>query len=410
MLKTKDIITDHKKIGQIQELFLISQEIGSGLPIFMPRGLALRRAIENYIVGEKEKRGYKFVWTPHIAKSDIYKKSGHWKKYDAMFNPMELDDEAYVLKPMNCPHHFQVFLDRPRSYRELPFRISEIGTVYRYEKSGEVNGLLRVRSLSIDDTHAFLRYDQISKELGEILNLIKTAFKVFGFPQYRAQISVRDLENKSKYLGDEEVWDKAEKSLIDAAKKEGIKYTVENGEAAFYGPKIDMMIKDSLDREWQLATVQLDFNQPNNFDMNYIDENGEKVRPAIIHSAVLGSIERFMGILIEHYAGAFPIWLSPLQVKVLPITERNVAYANKINKELIENKIRSEIDSDNETLGNKIRKAQNEKANYMLIVGDKEEKASVISERGRNGKDYGQVKLEDFIKNIKEEIETKSLA
>ncbi len=409
-MKTKDSkISDHKKIGQIQELFIISQEVGSGFPIFLPKGLILRDQILNYIDEEKKKRGYQFVWTPHVAKSDIYKKSGHWKKYDAMFNPMQLDDEAYVLKPMNCPHHFEAYLARPRSYRELPLRITENGTVYRYEKSGEVNGLLRVRSLTIDDTHDFVREDQIASEIDDVLGLVKGIFRTFGFKKYRAQVSVRDPKDKSKYLGSEEVWKKSEDALIEAVKKAGMKYSVEEGEAAFYGPKIDFMIEDSLGREWQLSTCQLDFNQPVNFDMTYINEKGEKERPAILHTAFLGSVERFIGILIEHFAGSFPVWLAPVQVKVLPITEKNVKYGNEVAEKLNNENVRAELDDRNETLQAKIRDAQIQKIPYMLIVGDKEEKSGKVSERGRSGKDFGQLDLKEFIASIQNEIENKSL-
>src|SRR3990167_2579208 len=387
-------IADHKQIGQEQELFLVSQEVGSGFPIFAPKGLLLRREVENYIVAEKEKRGYQFVWTPHIAKSDIYKKSGHWQKYDAMFPPIELDDEAYVLKPMNCPHHFQVYLNKPRSYRELPMRIAENGTVYRYEKSGEVNGLLRVRSLTIDDTHTFVRYSQIPKELDEILDLIEEVFRVFGFSDYRARISISDPKDQKKYIGKPENWDRAEKALIDAAKNRKMKYEIGEGEAAFYGPKIDVMVKDSLGREWQLATAQLDFNQPENFDMSYVNEKGENERPAILHIAIFGSLERFLGVLIEHYAGAFPVWLAPVQVKVLPITDKNLKYARSLAAQMKDVQIRVEVDDRNETLQAKIRDAQLMKIPYMIIVGDKEESAKKVSVRPREGKDLGQMDLE----------------
>ncbi len=400
---------DHKRIGQIQELFVISQEVGSGFPIFLPKGLILREQILSYIVEEKKKRGYQFVWTPHIAKSAIYKKSGHWKKYDAMFNPMELDKESYVLKPMNCPHHFQVYLARPRSYKELPLRISENGTVYRYEKSGEVNGLLRVRALTIDDTHDFVREDQIAGEIDNVLELIEEIYQTFGFKKYRAQISTRHSKEKSKYLGSEEVWEKSEKALVDAVEKRGMKHSIEEGEAAFYGPKIDFMVDDSLGREWQLSTCQLDFNQPINFDMTYINESGEKERPAILHTAFLGSVERFIGILIEHLAGAFPIWLSPVQVKILPITDRNVEYSNKIIKRLRDEAIRAELDDRSETLNAKIRVAQKEKVPYMLILGDKEQQNSSTSIRLRNGENKNNIKIEDFIKDIKDKVENKSL-
>lgn len=401
-------ITDHKQIGQIQELFLISQEVGSGFPIFAPKGLILRRQIDNFIVKEKEKRGYQFVWTPHVAKSDLYKKSKHWQKYDAMFPPIELDDEAYVLKPMNCPHHFQVYLDRPRSYRELPLRIAENATVYRYEKSGEVNGLLRVRSLTIDDSHTFVRHEQIPDEIDKILELVVFVFKTFGFTNYRAQISTRDPKDKTKYLGDEKNWNEAEKALKDAVKKQNMNSKIVEGEAAFYGPKIDFMVEDSLGREWQLATCQLDYTQPENFDMTFINQDGKNERPAILHTAILGSIERFMGILIEHLAGSFPVWLSPVQVKILPISDRVQKYALKVEKELLDAGIRVETDMRDETLQAKIRDAQLVKIPYMLIVGNKEEKASSVAIRKRDGSDLGEKSLDSFITTLKKEIEDKS--
>ena len=399
---------DHKKIGQIQDLFLISQEVGSGLPIFTPKGVAIRREIEKFITEEKEKRNYAFVWTPHIAKVDLYKKSGHWQKYDAMFPAIELDKESYVLKPMNCPHHFQVYLNRPRSYRELPLRIAENGTVYRYEKTGEVNGLLRVRSLTIDDTHTFVRYGQIAQELEDILDLVKNIFETFGFKNYRAQISIRDPKQPKKYLGHKKNWEEAEKALVGAVKKHQMNYKVVEGEAAFYGPKIDFMINDSLGREWQLATCQLDYNQPENFDMTYINEKGEKERPAILHIAILGSIERFMGIIIEHYAGAFPTWLAPVQTVVLPISDKHQDYALKVVQQLKEAGIRVELNDKNEPLNARIRDAQMQKIPYMLIVGDKEVSANTVSERGRSGKDYGPQPLEKFISDIKVEIASRA--
>lgn len=400
---------DHRKIGKEQELFLISQEVGSGFPIYMPKGFLLRRALEAWLTKEKEQRGYKFVWTPHLGKSDLYKKSGHWQKYDAMFNPMKLDEEEYVVKPMNCPHHFQIYLERPRSYKELPLRIAENATVYRYEKAGELNGLLRVRALTQDDSHIIVRHDQIADEINNILELTFKVYKTFGFSNYRARISVRDRNHPEKYLGKPETWDKAEKALIDAVKKHNIGYFVGEGEAAFYGPKIDLMVKDAIGREWQLTTCQLDFVQPENFNMNYINEEGKEERPAVLHVAVLGSVDRFLGILIEHYAGNFPTWLAPIQVKTLPIADRHLDYANKVAGELRKANIRAEVDERSERLSAKIRDAQLNKVNYMLIVGDKEEEANLVSQRGRSGKDYGQVKLEEFITNIKQEIDEKLL-
>ena len=288
-------------------------------------------------------------------------------------------------------------------------RIAENGTCYRYEKSGEVNGLLRVRGVTIDDTHTFVRHNQIANEIDGVLDLVKAIFETFGFKEYRAQVSIRDPKTPEKYLGDEKNWKEAENSLVSASKKHKINYKVVEGEAAFYGPKIDFMVKDSLNREWQLATCQLDYNQPENFDMNYINEDGEKERPAVLHIAILGSVERFLGILIEHYAGSFPVWLAPIQVKVLPITDKNLKYSQTVVSRLSADGIRCELDERSETLQAKIRDAQIQKIPYMLIIGNKEEKEKTVSERSRSGKNYGSQSLEKFIQDIKKEIETKSL-
>lgn len=401
---------DHKKIGFEQDLFLISQEVGSGFPVFAPKGFLLRREVENYITAEKEKSGYTFVWSPHVCKVDLYKKSGHWQKYAAMFPPIILDKEEYVLKPMNCPHHFQIYLNKPRSYRELPMRLAENGTVYRHEKSGEVNGLLRVRALTIDDTHTFVRHNQVAAEIEEVLNLVKIVFETFGFSQYRAQISIRDPKNPKAYLGKAKNWDAAEKALVNAVKNHKIDYQVAEGEAAFYGPKIDFMVKDNLGREWQLATCQLDYNQPENFAMTYVNEKGQAEKPAILHIAVLGSIERFLGILIEHYEGAFPTWLAPVQVIILPITDRHLDYARSVESVLKSANIRTEIDDRQETLSAKIRDAQMQKVPYMIIVGDQEEKEGKIALRSRDQGDLGKLPLQNFLEDLRIEIKEKRIA
>ena len=398
---------DHKKIGKQQELFLVSPDIGGGLPIFMPKGLIVRKEIENHLTNLKSSRGYQFVWTPNIAKSDIYVKSGHWKRYDAMFNPMKIDEDEYVVKPMNCPHHFQVFLERPRSYREFPIRIAENGTCYRYEKSGELNGLLRVRAVTIDDTHTFVRHNQIADEINNVLELIEVFFKSMGFPNYYARISTRDPDD-DKYLGSDEVWKKAESALLDAVKKRRIDYVIGKGEAAFYGPKIDVMVKDAIGREWQLSTCQLDFNQPENFDMSLTNEKGEVERPAILHIAISGSIERFMGIIIEHYAGAFPVWLSPIQAVVIPITEGQHDYAAKIGDELKSQGVRAEVWHD-DSMQKRIRQAERQKIPYMLIVGAKAGQDSTVSVRGRGEQDLGVMPTDKFAAKIKAEITAKTI-
>ncbi len=398
---------DHKKIGKEQELFLISPDVGPGFPIYMPKGFLLRRALENWLTKEKEKRGYQFVWTPHVAKSDLYKKSGHWQKYDAMFAPMKLDEEDYVVKPMNCPHHFQIFNERPRSYRELPLRIAENATVYRYEKAGEVNGLLRVRALTQDDSHIFVRHSQIAEEIDRILDLAIHIYKTFGFSDYRARISVRDPKNPEKYMGDPQVWDKAEQALEEAAKRLNLPYFVGEGEAAFYGPKIDIMVKDALGREWQLTTCQLDFVQPENFDLTYTSEESKPERPAVLHVAILGSYDRFLAVLIEHYGGVFPLWLSPAQVVVIPIAERHAKEAQKVAEALNDAGIRASADSKNDPLSKKIREHTLQKVPYLAIIGDKEVESSTVSIRSRGGEDQKSMTLPEFLIHLASEIERK---
>lgn len=396
---------DHRKLGRELELFTISEQVGPGLPIFLPNGETIRQIIVDDLVKIKKENGYQFVWSPHIARSEIYHISQHWGKYDAMFNPMKLDKEEYVLKPMNCPHHFQVFMSRPRSYKELPFRIAENGTVYRNEKSGEVSGLVRVRSLTIDDTHTFIRVSQTSEEISKVLKLIKQILGKYGFKKYKARLSFGDRKNQSKYLGDPEAWEKAEATLKEHAEKLFDEVSIGVGEAAFYGPKIDVMVNDSLGREWQLSTCQLDYNQPKNFGMKYVEEDGQEVYPAILHIAMIGSVERFMGILIEHYSGAFPLWLSPAQVSILPISDKFKGYSIKIQEELVKNGIRVKMNDDSKTLGAKIRESTLQKIPYMIIIGEKEEKNKVISVRARDGKDLGQIAVSEFINNLKSQIE-----
>ncbi len=396
---------DHRKIGKAQELFLISQEAGIGFPIYQPKGFLLRRALEQWVTAEKEKRGYQFVWTPHVGKSDLYKKSGHWQKYDAMFNPMKLDEDEYVMKPMNCPHHFQVYLERPRSYRELPFRIAENATVYRFEKAGELNGLLRVRSLTQDDSHIFVRHAQIAEEIDRILDLAVMIYKTFGFSDYRARISVRDPKTPDKYMGIPETWDKAEAALVDAVKKRDIPHFVGEGEAAFYGPKIDIMVRDAIGREWQLTTCQLDFVQPENFSMTYINEEGKEEKPAVLHVAILGSFDRFLAVLIEHYAGAFPLWLSPVQVGIIPIAERHLPAALKAAESLKAQGLRVMVDDKNDTMQAKIRNLTLQKVPFMGIIGDREADSGSISVRTRTGEDLKAMSLEKLVILLKKELE-----
>jgi threonyl-tRNA synthetase len=397
---------DHRKLGKELELFLLSPSVGAGFPLYMPNGWLLRHALEDWIISEKQKRGYNFVWTPHVGKSDLYKQSGHWQKYDAMMSPMKIDDEEYVVKPMNCPHHFQIFNETPHSYRDLPLRLAENATVYRYEQAGEVNGLLRVRSLTQDDTHTFVRHSQISEEIDRIIELVKHTYKTFGFSEYKARISVRDPKNPDKYLGTPKVWDDAEKALEEAAKRHNFPYFVGEGEAAFYGPKIDVMVKDALGREWQLTTVQLDFNQPENFDMTYTNEKGEKERPAVLHIAILGSIDRFLAILIEQYAGAFPLWLAPTQVAILPISEHELEYAKSVQQALSAENMRLSLDESANTLGKKMVNARNWKVPYMAILGKQEVENKTITLKNRAGEQI-TLTLDECIAKLKQEIVSK---
>lgn len=397
---------DHRKLGKELELFLLSPKVGAGFPIYMPNGWLLRHALEDWIISEKQKRGYQFVWTPHVAKSDLYKQSGHWQKYDAMMSPMKIDDEEFVVKPMNCPHHFQIYNETPHSYRDLPLRLAENATVYRYEQAGEVNGLLRVRSLTQDDTHSFVRHAQISDEIDKIIELVKLTYNTFGFTDYKARISTRDPKNPEKYLGKPEIWDSAEKSLEDAIKRHNIPYYIGEGEAAFYGPKIDMMVKDALGREWQLTTVQLDFNQPENFDMTYTNEKGESERPAVLHIAILGSIDRFLGIIIEHYAGAFPIWLSPNQITLLPISEHELEYTQIVEKALKQEGIRTRLDESANTLGKKMVNARQTKVPYMAIIGKQEVENKTVTVKNRTGEQV-TLTLDELIAKLKQEVASK---
>lgn len=399
---------DHRKLGRELELFLISQSVGQGFPLYMPKGFIIKRELERWIMEEKEARGYQFVWTPHVAKSDLYKQSGHWQKYDAMMNPMKLEDEEYVVKPMNCPHHFQIYNERPRSYRELPLRIAENACVYRFEKAGEINGLLRVRSLTQDDSHIFVRHSQIAEEIDRILDLAMHVYKTFGFSDFSARVSVRDPQNPDKYLGEPKNWDIAEKALIDAVQKRGMPNFIGEGEAAFYGPKIDIVVKDALGREWQLTTCQLDFVQPENFTLRYIDEHGKEEKPAVLHVAIMGSVDRFMAILIEHYGGAFPLWLAPVQTVVVPISEKHNAAAETLLNKLKAAGIRAEADTRNQPMQAKVRDHTLQKIPYLAIIGDTEVNGNTVSVRTRHGENLKEQHLDDFLAKLKTEIETKA--
>ena len=400
-------LKDHKQIGQEQELFF-TDEVAPGAPFWLPKGMVIFKELEKYIRELTEKAGYLETSTPIMVKSELFKQSGHWEKFGAhnMYN-LQLSDESddskpigYSLKPMNCPESTILYRFRPRSYRELPLRLSEIGRLHRREKSGEVNGLLRVRQLTMDDAHIYAAEDQIFDEVGSILDMMMGFYKSFGF-EYEFRLATRP-ETRA---GTDEMWDKAEKELAEALKKKNIKAGDKMGDGAFYGPKIDVHIKDSQGRDWQLATVQLDFHQPEAFKLEYIDQDGQKIRPVMIHRAIFGSFERFIAILTEHFQGAFPVWLSPTQVVVIPISEKHNPYAREIKNNL--GGVRVEVDGRAETMQAKIRDGQVQKIPYMLIVGDREEKENRVAARGR-GEDLGAMSIDDFTTKIKEEIESKS--
>jgi threonyl-tRNA synthetase len=397
---------DHRKIGKDLDLFLLSEEIGQGLLLLKPKGAIIRREIENFIIKEQTKRGYQHVYTPHIGKKQLWKTSGHWDLYrDKMYSPMKIDKDEYLVKPMNCPFHMMIYKSEKRSYRELPLRIAEIATVYRYEKPGELSGMLRVRHITQDDAHIFCRESQVIDEFIGVFDYMSYLLETFGLKNYYLRLGLRS--KKEKYLGNDKIWQKAEEEIVKAVKKKGLEFIKSEGDAAFYGPKLDVVVKDSLGREWQCGTIQVDFMLPERFQLEYVNEEGKIERPVLIHRAPLGSMERFMAILIENYAGNFPLWLTPIQVKVLPITERNLKYAEEITAKLREENIRVELDLRNETLGAKIRDAQIEKAYFMAIVGDREEKDKKISIRGRDGKDHGVLTLDSFIKDLQEKISKK---
>lgn len=398
---------DHRKLGKELELFTLIDEIGPGLPLFYPKGALLRRFIENYITDLQESRGYVPIWIPHITKGELYELSGHLQKYDAMYSPMEVDGEDYYLKPMNCPHFMMLYRTLPHSYKQLPLRYVSTTTNYRYEKSGELSGLTRVRALTQDDCHVFCTPDQIEEEITLMTEMIGEVYRTFGFKDFWVRISLRDSKNKSGYLGDDTIWDSAEEALRSVMKKTGWRYQEAENEAAFYGPKLDFMLKDVLGREWQLSTIQLDFNLPKRFKLEYTDVEGKKAQPVVIHRAILGSTERFMAIMIEHYAGAFPLWLSPLQVRVLPVSEKHLAYANEVVSALKAMGVRAEVDAVNESLGKKIRAGKTEKIPYLLVVGDTETEARTVSVESRDEGKLDALPLTDFIERATEEIKSR---
>jgi len=397
---------DHRKLGKELGLFTIIDEIGPGLPLFYPKGAILRRLVENYITDLQEKRGYVPIWIPHITNGKLYVISGHLQKYDAMYPPMELKDEdAYYLKPMNCPHFMMLYNTLPHSYRELPIRYTATTTNYRYEKSGELTGLTRVRALTQDDCHVFARPDQIESEINLMLDMISDAYKSFGFTDFWVRISTHDPENKEKYIGDKEIWSESEAALEKLIKARGWKHEIGVGEAAFYGPKLDFILKDVLGREWQLSTIQLDMNLPKRFSLEYADADGTKKQPVVIHRAILGSTERFLAILIEHFGGAFPLWLAPVQIAVIPVSEKHIEYAKSVAEKL--DGFRVQISEENETLGKKIRSAEMQKIPYILVVGDKEIEEGSVNVRHYKKGVLGTMETVKLIAELKQEVSDK---
>ncbi|UTX49414.1 threonine--tRNA ligase [Chryseobacterium sp. MA9] len=397
---------DHRKLGKELGIFAFSEKVGAGLPLWLPKGTALRRKLENFLSEAQKKGGYEFVMSPHIGAKELYVTSGHWDKYGAdSFQPIKTPNEGeeFLLKPMNCPHHCEIYKTSQWSYRDLPKRYAEFGTVYRYEQSGELHGLTRVRGFTQDDAHLFCTPDQLSEEFEKVIDLTLYVFKSLGFEDFVTQVSLRDPENREKYIGSDENWEKAESAIINAAQKKGLKTVVEYGEAAFYGPKLDFMVKDALGRKWQLGTIQVDYNLPERFDLHYIGNDNEKHRPVMIHRAPFGSMERFIAILLENTAGDFPLWLSPDQFIILPISEKYVDYSKKVSQFLENHDISGQIDDRNEKTGKKIRDAELNKIPFMLVVGENEEKEGTISVRRRGEGDLGVMKLEDFVAYFKKE-------
>lgn len=398
---------DHKKLGIELDLFIFSDLVGSGLPLFTPKGTLVRDLLDNFVLELRRKYGYQKVDIPHITKSDLYEKSGHWAKFkDELFKITTREGHLFAMKPMNCPHHTQIYARKPHSYRELPQRYASTTKVYRDEQSGELSGLSRVRSITQDDAHVFCRITQVKDEIQNIWNIVHTFYESLDL-KLELHLSLRDPNYPEKYLGNKEHWDEAERILREVAKENKTPHIEALGDAAFYAPKLDFMATDSLGREWQVATIQLDVHMPDSFDLNCINEKGEKERIVMIHAAIMGSIERFLSILIEHYAGAFPLWLSPVQIAVLPITDSQNEWADKVKEELNKTGIRCEINKNSETLGKKIREAEMQKIPYLLVVGEKEEKAKTVAVRQRSRGDIGQIKLGEFIKKIQKEIAEK---
>ncbi len=398
---------DHRVLGKQLKIFTFSNEVGPGLPLWLPRGVALREALTEMLQRDQRRHGYRFVVTPHIARTELYRISGHLQKYkESSFQPIKTphEKEEYLLKPMNCPHHCIIYKEEPRSYRDLPLRIAEFGTVYRYEQSGELHGLTRVRSFTQDDAHIFCRPDQVKDEIKGVLEMTLRALKRLGLTDFSVQVSLRDPQSPEKYIGDPQRWEQAENALREVVAEMGLDAREEPGEAAFYGPKLDFMVKDALGRSWQLGTVQLDYNLPERFDLTYVDEDSRPQRPVMIHRAPMGSLERMVAILLEHTGGRFPLWLAPQQVAVLPVSDKYVGYAREVAHRLQEEGFRVEADTRNETIGKKIRDAERQKIPYMLIVGAREAEHGTVSVRRHQQGDQGTFPLDDFIRRLHEEI------
>ncbi len=394
---------DHRKIGKEMELFMFSERVGKGLPIWLPKGTALRLRLEDFLKKIQKRYGYEQVITPHIGGKNLYVTSGHYAHYGKdSFQPIHTPEEGeeYLLKPMNCPHHCEIFASKPRSYKDLPFRCAEFGTVYRYEQSGELHGLTRVRSFTQDDAHIFCRPDQVKDEFKRVMEIIQIIFGALDFQNFEAQISLRDPNNKEKYIGSDEVWDEAERSIIEACAEKGMKATMELGEAAFYGPKLDFMVKDALGRRWQLGTIQVDYNLPERFELEYVGADNAKHRPVMVHRAPFGSMERFTAVLIEHTAGHFPLWLAPEQVAILPVSEKYNDYARELQEYFDRQEVRAYIDERSEKIGRKIRDNEMKRVPYMLVVGEKEQAEGTVSFRQQGGGEQGTMKYEDFAKKI----------
>lgn len=400
---------DHRRLGKQLGLFHISSLVGAGLPLWLPKGAILREELERFLRNAQLERGYLPVITPHIGKLDLYITSGHYPYYkDSQYTPIDIDEEQFLLKPMNCPHHIEIYRSEARSYRDLPLRLAEFGTVYRYEKSGELTGLTRVRGFTVDDSHLFVTPDQLEEEFIGVIDLIQYVFKTMGFDDFRARLGINDPAS-DKYAGEPEMWRRGVAAIKQAADKVGMRYTVEEGEAAFYGPKLDFIFRDVLKREWQLGTVQVDFLLPERFDLEYTAEDGQKHRPVMIHRAPFGSMERFVGILIEHFNGAFPLWLAPVQVTMIPIADRHVPYAEQVAVQLRKAGFRVEVDANSDRMNKKIRNAQVLKVPYMLVVGDAEAESGQVAVRTRDNEDRGAMPVAAFIERATELTTTKSM-